>query len=79
MIQIIIDLHPFGDETKAQRLGAIIIANDNSGTDKIGNYEYGIARKGKKPKAGKIKGFPRQKKDVIDLLKLVLDDYYKNL
>lgn len=79
MIQILIELHSGGDPTNKKVMAAIVIANDLTGTRSVGNYEYGIARTGKKAKQGKVKGFLRRKHDAVDLLKLVLDDYFKNV
>lgn len=69
MIDIKINMTPFG------QIAAIHIASDyTSGTLTKGNYKYKIIHKGRVYRKGNIKGFPRRKKNVIWLLKQVLED-----
>lgn len=67
MIQVLIELHPGGDETRKRCIGLLVIRNDGTGTPEKGNYEYAISHAGKffgkrkEPfKQGRIKGFPRK-------------------
>jgi hypothetical protein len=64
MIEIKIDLVPFGDESKRKNLRTIIIANDLTGTNEIGNYD--VLSKDRMKKYGKIKKHKRVK-DVLYL------------
>ena len=67
MIVVTMELHPHGDKTKARPLGVIMIANDCTGDESLGNYEVTASHAGhffgkrKEPyKTGKVKGFPRK-------------------
>lgn len=74
MIDIKINMMPFGQQEYLRLLGAIHISNDGTGTLTKGNYKYKIVHKGRVYRTGEIKGFPRRQKNVIWLLKRVLED-----
>lgn len=38
MLKIIVELHPFGDESRKQEIESFTIANDGSGDAEVGNY-----------------------------------------
>jgi len=40
MLRVTIELVPFGNEEDAQKIATMLIANDNTGTIKHGNYAY---------------------------------------
>jgi len=69
MIEVLIYLNPKGKATKRKDkklLGLICIANDGTGTSKLGNYNYAISHAGKFIdkkgvfKKGRIENFPRR-------------------
>lgn|SRR6185369_14247998 len=78
MIRITVELWPFGDYRNAKSLGVMDIWNDRSGDPKTGNYKYCIWKAGTpkdvlhgrgNPKwHGEVKGFPRKRLLVWDLL-----------
>lgn len=74
MIDIKINMTPFGVKEFSKLLGAIHISNDGTGTLTKGNYKYKLVHKGRVYRRGEIKEFPRQKKNVMWLLKMVLED-----
>jgi hypothetical protein len=67
MIQVLIELHPHGDATKARPLGLMLITNDGTGDAEYGNYRYTLSHAGKffggtkkEPfKQGRVKKFKR--------------------
>jgi len=81
MIEVRFTLLPKGDKKRKRLLGIICIANDGTGTTKVGNYNYAISHTGKflfKSKTniykkGKVKGFPRNK-SVYRLLSRIFKD-----
>lgn len=77
MIRVTVDIVPFGDEERKREAYQLIIYNDKTGDFLHGNYVYKASKLGLHKlvwKEGKIKGFPRKCKDVLSLLKKVLDD-----
>lgn len=60
MIKIIVELHPFGDESKKRILGIMKIWNDGTGSKTWGNYRYRIINpSGRRMLHGEIKKFKR--------------------
>ena len=73
MIEIKIDLVPFGFRDHTRQIGYIKIWNDATGTYEIGNYGYKIEDEdGNLVQSGEYKGFKRGK-GVFLLLKEILD------
>ncbi len=74
MLRVTIDLVPWGDESRKQTLHTIVIANDGSGTDISGNYHAvaSQARTNRPWKFAEVHGFPRKRRNSIDLLYRVL-------
>lgn len=75
MIRITVELVPRGNENKKRVIGTAVIANDASGTPKIGNYEAALSTRHKKPRVWKsvaVDHFPRQRLGAWDLLYRVL-------
>lgn len=69
MIHIKAELWPFGDKTKAKDLGEMFIANDATGTKTTGNYKAVIFNgKKRKFRTAEVKGFPRLRLNVYDLM-----------
>lgn len=60
---------------RTRLLGVMAIANNNTGTAEIGNYDYTLQTglRGKKRK-GKVKGYRRVKDPVWKLLHMVMQD-----
>ncbi len=72
MIRITVEMVPHGMESKKYEIGRAIIANDGTGNQTLGNYEYVINRvDGDKEvvfAAGEIKGFRRRERPVWNLI-----------
>jgi hypothetical protein len=74
MLEIKIDLIPFGYIPKTKQIGLIKIWNDGRGTSELGDYGYEIIHEnGDIIRAGEYKGFKR-KDGVFNLLKEILND-----
>lgn len=71
MIKITVEMCPMGDESKSYHLGTAKIWNDATGDFSKGNYKFWFSRRGQPDstwKEGNIKGFPRRRLLVWDLL-----------
>ena len=76
MIDIKIDLVPFGFYSSKRQIGFINITNDATGNVEIGNYKYRIEDGNDNIiLEGTYKGFKRNK-GIFLLLKEILDDAY---
>jgi len=42
MLRVTVDLVPFGDESRVQPIGEMIIANDGTGNDEFANYVFAM-------------------------------------
>ncbi len=73
MIEFYGYLFPYGERDKAKELVKIQIARFDSG-ESVGNYSYSITVRNKGGVTGEIKGYPRLKGTVLDLLYEVLND-----
>lgn len=89
MLVVKVELHPHGDSTpeNVTELARMIIANDGTGTPKLGNY-WGRAAKGtikgdhmiapaimhesRKLRDGTVRDYPRQSKHVWNLVARML-------
>ncbi len=75
MIRIEIWMVPFGVEEKKYRLGAMGIANDATGTETVGNYDFArIGKNGQKLKGGHVEQFPRLRLNVWNLIQRCLKE-----
>jgi hypothetical protein len=66
---------PRGDESRARHMGTVEIANDGTGTAKLGNYKVRLSRMDSPTRAwktGAIKGFCRITRGPHDLLLMAL-------
>lgn len=77
MIRITVELLPFGDEDNPRLLGIALIANNGTGTDTTGNYQYSIHGKRQLLKGGDgtILGFRRKRDNVWELLRQALNHW----
>ncbi len=80
MIKIIVELHPYGDESRKQVLSEAKIWNDGTGTKTRGNYKFQILTQGSSGiwKSGSLANFPRKQKNVWYLLFLCLNSILKD-
>lgn len=75
MLRVTVELIPFGDETKAKKLGEMVIANTGSVGDDKASYEAWIGPDdftGSKAKFGKLDVFERSK-GVWELIRLLTE------
>ena len=70
MIKVTIELFPAWDDKPTRTLSVLKIWNDGSGTGLEGNYRF-KSLEGPEIR-GSIKGFPRTRQNVLQLLKLCL-------
>lgn len=74
MLEVKIDLVPFGIEARRKQIGYAKIWNDGTGDREIGNYKYIVEdESGSLVATGEYKGFNRNK-SVFYLMKEILDD-----
>jgi hypothetical protein len=61
MLRVTIELVPYGIEAEASTIGTMLIANDNTGDFRTGNYGYvyTYADRDHQIASGNIKNFPR--------------------
>ena len=71
MLNITIDLVPYGDEEFRRSIGSITIFNDGTGNALVGNYKYKLSDDTGNI-TGELKGHERGK-SVFHILKDVLD------
>jgi hypothetical protein len=81
VLRVTIELVPHGDDSRAEKIGEAIIANDGTGTTNIGNYRARIQRfsRGKNKRAltpmrCRVHGFARLTHGPWDLLYLILKE-----
>jgi hypothetical protein len=79
VIRVIVELHPHGDASRRRVIGEMKVWNDGSGEQTIGNYKFAFWRRSKDTKnrkgkvhQGEVKGFPRLRKNVFELIQLCL-------
>lgn len=72
MIKVIVELHPFGDESKKKVIEEFTIANDGSGSVDVGNYRATFLGG---DTVIPIKGHIRRK-GVLYLMKTALQKYF---
>lgn len=73
MIKISIEMWPCGDESRKEEIAKGMIANDGTGTKKVGNYVYSI-HSTKRHVKGRLQGHSRDL-DVLELLRMVLNQH----
>ena len=79
MLKVTIEFYPGGSEVGKSISGTAYIANDATGTESLGNYQYVLRLKsGKVHKRGRVRGFRRQRLNAWQLLRLVLEDAYRS-
>lgn len=77
MITISMTLHSAISPGRNAQLVHITIANDGTGTETRGNYDYVIrGRNGRRIKSGFIENWPRQAKTACALMQRVINDAY---
>lgn len=62
---------------KQRQLGQVVITNDDTGDAKVGNYRITATRDGKTFYDGRIEGFPRRSRSVLELLRRGLNDLHE--
>jgi hypothetical protein len=76
MLVIHVEIWPYGDRSRRRRLGTAKIANDGKSLNPFyGDYDVTILKEDSEKvvwKSGKVKGFPRIKYGIWDLLLLAL-------
>jgi len=79
MIEVKINLVPFGNYKQERQIGYIKIWNDDTGGIEVGNYGYEISDDyGRLVLSGEYKGFKRGK-GIFLLLKEILDFAYSGV
>lgn len=73
MIEVKINIVPFGIREREKQIGYIKLWNDGTGSNKTGNYGYRITNDRGIDIEGGLKGFSRED-GVFELLKKVLED-----
>lgn len=71
MIKITVELCPMGDESRARHLGTARISNQGTGNGITGDYKFWFSKREQPDtvwKKGEIKGFPRKRLLMWDLL-----------
>jgi len=71
MLRIKIELVPYGKNEWAREIGSVIISNDGTGTESVGNYKYTLSDDTGSIK-GELKEFKRIKGNAFHLLRDVL-------
>ena len=64
MLVLKIEFWPLGQEKKASEIGRMLIINDGTGDESVGNYDvrWGNASKPSEMKSARVLGFERRKK-----------------
>jgi hypothetical protein len=70
MIEVKIDIVPFGDRSKTRNIRTFIIANDGTGTTETGNYE--VMDSNRKKILGRIKNYKRRN-NILILVRKAID------
>ena len=76
MIEISVNLIPYGDRTNEVSIGKITVINDGTGTSAIGNYKVIVEDCRGKVSKFKIDDFERNK-GAFNLMELILKKYNK--
>ena len=62
MIVVTVELWPEGNQSQRERLGEVRITNDQTGGERIGNYDYKLTTFGVGKASGQVKGHPRSRR-----------------
>lgn len=76
MLRVIVELVPFGDESKKKKVGEMVLANDTSGYGNSSNYEGWIAPDewcADPQMFGRVKGYDRRG-NVWQLIKMMIEE-----
>jgi hypothetical protein len=74
MIYVRVEMWPLGYKERAYVLGEAFIRNDGTGDKSVGNYTYRLnGKNGVHMNSGAVKGFPRQRYHVWNLIKIILN------
>lgn len=68
MLRVTVELLPGGSESRARKLGEILIRNDGTGTTTIGNYEGTLTAEYTQGRRARVCGFRRQRQSVWTLV-----------
>jgi hypothetical protein len=70
MLRVTIELLPRGDESRARKIGTLLIANDATGTETIGNYRGTLHAEytGLGGRTGHVENFNRKTQSVWSLV-----------
>ena len=76
MLRIIIEKVPHGKESLKHVICVGMIANDGTGTQDSGNYQYVLSEQGRDAPwhMGEVDGFPRKEQNAWQLLAMCLKD-----
>lgn len=74
MLEVKIDLVPFGDRTRTKQIGYVKIWNDGTGDRSVGNYKYRVHdEEDAFVMEGEYRGFKRLEKTVFHLMRDILN------
>lgn len=70
MVRVTVELLPGGDESKARTIGIMLIANDGTGGQEVGNYNAALHAEytGNEPRTGRVTGFDRKRQSAWSLV-----------
>jgi hypothetical protein len=77
MIRVTVELLPHGTETGKRTLGVLLIANEGTGSEDIGNYEGSLLAEYTVhgPRTAWVTGFARKKQSVWTLVGMFLKKF----
>ena len=81
MLRITIELVPHGIESRARVIAVGKIANNATGTPRLGNYTFELSKCGQVKqcsRSGNVLGFPRERFNAWHLLRTVLNRAFHN-
>jgi hypothetical protein len=78
MLEITVDLVPYGDRGLKRNLGFVEIINDGTGDLHSGNYKYKVHLDGETIHEGQHFNFPRLEKNVYQLMQAILNEVYRD-
>lgn len=80
MIVVNIELWPLGQKRARRELGRIVIANDSTGDNSVGNYDAVLtqSKTNRLWKHVRVQNFPRLRKNVYHLLREVLTEVFED-
>lgn len=75
MIEVKINLVPFGQRDYEKQIGFVKLWNDGTGNYEVGNYKYEITNDRGLDIKGELKDFSRRE-GVLSLIKEILDSHF---